>query len=165
MLKRHANIACDCDIPKNNTFVLRNGEVLTMQDEKITLSNEKVPAGDVYVDGNRIGDVKASIIKERQIMATDGIIIVIINLENNKLVNKPIISTRGFVLVNENEELLAEMENEAYEAIKNKLHKNINYADLKSDVQSAIAAYALEKTGRKPIILPVIMEIKKKSTK
>ena len=168
MLKQHANIACDCDIPKNNTFVLKNGEVLIMKNEKITLSSEKVPAGDVYVDGNRVGDVRASIIKERQIMATDGIIIVIVNLNtnNNTLVNKPTISTRGFVLVNENEELLAEIENVAFEATKSKLTKNVNYADLKAEIQSAITAYAYEKTGRKPIVLPVIMEIKKKiSTK
>jgi mRNA degradation ribonuclease J1/J2 len=78
-----------------------------MKNEKIILSDEKISAGDVYVDGNRIGDIRASIIKERQIMANDGIIIVIVNLDitNNKLINKPIISTRGFVLVNENEEL------------------------------------------------------------
>ena len=166
MLKHHADIACDCDIPKKNTFVLRNGEVLNMKNEEVTLSGEKVPAGDVYVDGNRVGDIKVPIIRERQIMATDGIIIAIINLDvnTNKLVNKPLISTRGFVLVNENEELLSEMENVALEAVESKLKKNINYADLKSEIQSAIAAYALEKTGRKPIILPVIMEVKKKNT-
>ena len=167
MLKRHANIACDCDIPKNNTFVLKNGDVLIMKDEKITLSDEKVPAGDIYVDGSRVGNVRASIIKERQIMATDGIIIIIINLDttNNKLISKPTISTRGFVLVNENEELLAEMENVVLKAMKGKIKKNINFADLKSDIQSAVTSYAFEKTGRKPIVLPVIMEIKAKVAK
>ena len=164
MLKHHANIACDCDIPRNNTFVLKNGDVLYMKNEKVTLSDEKIPASDIYVDGNRIGDIRASIIKERQIMANDGIIIVIVNLDitNNKLINKPIISTRGFVLVNENEELLSELENIAEKAVLAKLKKNINYADLKSEIISAITPYAFEKTGRKPIVLPVIMEIKKK---
>lgn len=167
MLKQHANIAHDCDIPKNNTFVLRNGEVLVMKDEKVTLSDEKVPANDIYVDGNRIGNVKASMIKERQIMATDGIIIVIVNLDaaTNKLICKPTITTRGFVLVNENEELLSELENIAEESLKGKLKKNINYADLKAEIVSAITPYAFSKTGRKPIVLPVIMEVKKKSNK
>ena len=167
MLKRHANIACDCDIPKNNTFVLKNGEVLIMKNEKITLSDEKVPAGDVYVDGSRVGNVRASIIKERQIMATDGIIIVIVNLDttNHKLIGTPTISTRGFVLVNENEELLTEMENVVLDAMKGKINRNINFADLKADIQSAVTSYAFEKTGRKPIVLPVIMEIKAKIEK
>ena len=164
MLKQHANIACDCDIPKSNTFVLKNGDVLNMKSEKITIAQETFPASDIYVDGNRIGDIRASIIKERQIMANDGIIIVIANLDinSNKLINKPIISTRGFVLVNENEELLNEIELIAEKAINHKLSKNINYADLKSEIIAAITPFAYEKTGRKPIVLPVIMEVKKK---
>lgn len=165
MLKKHADIANMCDIPKKNTFVLKNGDVLYMKDEKITLSDEKIPASDIYVDGNRIGNVKSSIIKERQIMANDGIIIVIINLDvkNNKLVNKPIIATRGFVLVNENEELLSEFEEAAYNTIQSKITKNLNYSDLKQEVAAVITSLAYEKTGGKPIVLPVIMEVNKKA--
>lgn len=165
MLKQHANLAHDCDIPKENTFVLKNGDVLYMKDEKVTISNEKFPANDIYVDGNRIGDVRGSIIKERQIMANDGIIIVIANLDitNSKLLSKPIISTRGFVLVNENETLMKELENVAEQAIKSKLTKELNFAEIKSEIISMITPYAFEKTGRKPIVLPVIMEVKKRA--
>lgn len=165
MLKKHANIAVDCGIQKDNTFVLKNGDVLEMVDEKITLSNQAIQASDIYVDGNRIGEVRSSIIKERQIMANDGIIIVIANLDinTNKLIAKPIITTRGFVLVNDNEALLNELEMIAFKAINSKLNKNINYADLKSEIISALTPFVYEKTGRKPIILPVIMDIKKKA--
>ncbi|MBQ4634053.1 MAG: ribonuclease J [Bacilli bacterium] len=164
MLKKHANIATDCGIPKNNTFVLKNGDVLIMKDEKITLSDLTIPASDIYVDGNRIGEIRNSIIKERQIMANDGIIIVIANLDvnSNHLLNKPIITTRGFVLVNDNEELLNELEFIAEKAINSKLGKNINYVDIKSEIISTLTPFVYEKTGRRPIILPVIMDIKKK---
>lgn len=164
MLKKHANIATDCGLPKNNTFVLKNGDVLLMKDEQVTLSDQTIPASDIYVDGNRIGEIRSSIIKERQIMANDGIIIVIANLDvnANKLITKPIITTRGFVLVNDNEELLNELELIAEKAINSKISKNINYADIKSEIISALTPYVFEKTGRKPIILPVIMDIKKK---
>ena len=164
MLKKHANIATDCGIPKNNTFVLKNGDVLIMKDEKITLSDLTIPASDIYVDGNRIGEIRNSIIKERQIIANDGIIIVIANLDvnSNHLLNKPIITTRGFVLVNDNEELLNELEFIAEKAINSKLGKNINYVDIKSEIISTLTPFVYEKTGRRPIILPVIMDIKKK---
>lgn len=164
MLKKHANIATDCGLPKNNTFVLKNGDVLLMKDEQVTLSDQTIPASDIYVDGNRIGEIRSSIIKERQIMANDGIIIVIANLDvnANKLITKPIITTRGFVLVNDNEELLNELEFIAEKAINSKISKNINYADIKSEIISTLTPYVFEKTGRKPIILPVIMDIKKK---
>ena len=164
MLKKHANIATDCGLPKNNTFVLKNGDVLLMKDEKITLSDQTLPASDIYVDGNRIGEVRSSIIKERQIMANDGIIIVIANIDinSNKLLNNPTITTRGFVLVNDNEELLNELESIAEKAINSKISKNINYADIKSEIITLLTPYVFEKTGRKPIILPVIMDVKKK---
>ena len=164
MLKKHANIATDCGLPKNNTFVLKNGDVLLMKDEKIILSDQTLPASDIYVDGNRIGEVRSSIIKERQIMANDGIIIVIANIDINcnKLLNKPTITTRGFVLVNDNEKLLSELECIAEKAINSKISKNINYTDIKSEIITLLTPFVYEKTGRKPIILPVIMDVKKK---
>lgn len=161
MLKRHADIGVLCGVPKNNTFVLGNGEVLSMRKGVIKKAG-LVPAEDVYVDGNRIGDLGAAVIKDRKTMANDGIIIVIANINTNKaaLLGKVNVITRGFVLINENEELLKEIENVSKSAIKNKLHKPVNYADIKSEIISSISNYAYEKTGRKPIVLPVIMDIK-----
>lgn len=161
MLKRHADIGVLCGIPKNNTFVLGNGEVLSMRKGVIKKAG-LVPAEDIYVDGNRIGDLGAAVIKDRKAMANDGIIIVIANINTSKaaLLGKVNVITRGFVLINENEELLKEIEIVSKKAIKNKLHKPVNYSDIKSEIISSISNYAYEKTGRKPIILPVIMDIK-----
>lgn len=162
MLKAHADLAVLCDIPKENTFILGNGEVLSMYKGVVT-KDGLVQAGDVYVDGNRIGDVGAAVIKDRKIMANDGIIVVIANIDtkNGKLLGKVNITTRGFVLVNENEELLRSLEAISKKAILSKLDNTVNYAEIKNEITNTITAYTYEKTGRKPIILPVIMDIKK----
>ncbi len=167
MLKRHADIAALCDIPKENTFVLQNGEVLSMK-KGVIKKGGLIQAGDTYVDGNRIGDVSTSIIRDRKIMASDGIIIIIASIDATKpsLLGKVNISTRGFVLVNENIELLNELEGVARKTILQGLHKPVNYAEIKSDLISNIQNQAFIKTGRRPIILPVIMDVKSsKNTK
>lgn len=162
MLKKHTDIAVDCGIPRENTFILENGEVLSIYKGKITKA-ESVQAGDVYVDGNRIGDVGNAVMKDRKIMANDGIVVVIANIDTNKnvLLGKPNITTRGFVLVNENQDLINDLEDVATEAINSKLSNHINYTDIKNEIISILTPFIYEKTGRKPIILPVIMNIKK----
>lgn len=162
MLKKHADLGVLCDIPKENTFVLNNGDVLSMYKGAIR-KDGYIQAGDIYVDGNRIGEVGNAVIKDRNIMANDGIVVVIANIDmnNKKLLNKPNITTRGFVLVNENEELLKNLEFISKKAIENKMKEKVNYTEIKSEIISNLTSYIYEKTGRKPIILPVIMNIKK----
>ncbi|HHX17083.1 MAG TPA: ribonuclease J [Mollicutes bacterium] len=163
MLKAHADLATECDIPKENTFVLDNGDVLALTKDGIK-RNGTVPASDVYVDGNRIGDVGSAVIKDRHIMSNDGILVVIANIDINKneLIGNTNITTRGFVLVNENGELLSRIEYMANQIIKvNLKNKKINYADLKQQIISEVYPFVLEETGRKPLILPVFMEIKR----
>lgn len=162
MLKHHADLAISCDVPKENNFVLENGDVLSMYKGKIVKAG-KVPAEDIYVDGNRIGDVGSIVIKDRNIMANDGIIVVIANVDTktNTLLGRVNITTRGFVQINENEELLKTLENVAKAAILTKLDKQINYTDIKSEIVTNLSSYVFNKTGRKPIILPVIMDIKR----
>lgn len=162
MLKRHTDLAVECDIPRENTFVLGNGDVLVLKKGKIT-KGTPVQAGDIYVDGNRIGEISNAVMKDRKIMSSDGIVVVIANIDmtNNELLGTPNITTRGFVLVNENIELLKELEMISKKAILSKLKKHINYSEVKSEIIYQLSNYILEKTGRKPIILPVIMDIKK----
>ena len=163
MLKTHADLAISCGIPKENTFVLENGEILEMVKGKITKSEEKLPAEDVYVDGNRIGNVGSTVMKDRKTMASDGIVVVIANIDtnNNKLLGNPNITTRGFVLVNDNIELLKQLEEIVKQAINKKIKNHVNYNEVKSEIITELSEYILDKTGRKPIILPVIMDIKK----
>ena len=162
MLKKHADIGVMCGMPKENTFVLGNGEMLSIN-KGVVKRGEIIQAEDVYVDGNRIGDVSTAVMKDRKIMANDGIIIVIANIDTNKtsLLGNPNIITRGFVLVNENEQLLKNLEKISKTAIISKLKAPINYNDIKQEIINSISSYAFTKTGRKPIVLPVIMDIKK----
>lgn len=162
MLKSHADLAVDCDIPKENTFVLGNGDIVSITKGVAKLAGS-IQANDIYVDGNRIGDVSSAVIRDRKIMSSDGIVVVISNIDtiNNKLLGTPNITTRGFVLVNENEELLKKLEEISKTAINSKLSSQINYADIKNEIITQLSSYIFDKTGRKPIILPVIMDIKK----
>lgn len=164
MLKRHADIGVLCGIPKENTFVLGNGDILSMYKGKIKRAGS-IPADDIYVDGNRIGDIGAAVIKDRKIMSNDGIIVVIVNIDVNKkqILGRINITTRGFVQVNENEELLRNLEIVSKKAIQEKLKGYLNYSDIKNEIITKLSSYTYEKTGRKPIILPVIMDIKKVS--
>mgnify|MGYP000955376269 CR=1 FL=1 len=163
MLKRHAELGVDCGIPKENTFVLGNGDVLNINKGVVT-RGESVIANDIYVDGNRIGDVGGAVIKDRKIMASDGIVVVITNIDitNKQLLTNPNITTRGFVLVNENEALLKKLEEISKSAILSKLNSNVGFSDIKAEIITQLSSYIYEQTGRKPIILPVIMDIKRK---
>ena len=165
MLKTHCDIATLCDVPKNNTFILENGDVLSISKDKITKSG-KVVAGDVYVDGSRIGDVGNVVIKDRKLMSSNGILVVIANvdLEEKKLLATPMVTTRGYILVNENELLIKQIEKNSARIIINKLkNKNISYNELKQEIINGLMPFLSNKTGRIPIILPIIMNINTKN--
>ena len=163
MLKKHANIGIDCGIPKENTFILKNGEMLILKDHVITKGTEVVPGEDIYVDGNRIGEVGSVVLRDRKIMSNDGILVVIanINMKTRKLLIKPNITTRGFIMVNENEELIKEIESIAEDAINSSLKTKDGITDIKTNIINSLNDFTYEKTGRKPIILPVIVDINK----
>lgn len=162
MLKTHCDLAISCDVPKDNTFILGNGDVLNLTKEKV-FKEGKVPADDIYVDGSRIGDVGSTVIKDRKLMSNNGILVVIANIDitNKKLLTKPMVTTRGYILVNENEALIKEIEKNASIIIENKLkNKMVNYNDIKNEIITGLMPFLSEKTGRVPIILPIIMDIK-----
>ena len=140
---------------------MQNGEMLSILNGKVK-RDKSFACYDVYVDGNRIGDIGSVVIKDRKIMARDGILVLVCNLDLKKklLLGKVTIATRGFILVNENEALIKQIENKATEIIIKELqNKKLSYSDLKTNVINEVNSYIIEKTGRKPIILPVIMDI------
>lgn len=161
MLKKHGEIATKCGVDPNNILICENGSVVTMKDGKV-FKNGTVPAGDVYVDGSRIGDVGSVVIKDRKLMSHDGILIAILNINTltRKLLVKPNVTARGFVMVNENQELMNRIEDKIAETVTNHLSKSIySYTDLKNQIILELLPYINELTGRRPIILPVIMEV------
>ena len=163
MLKTHSDLATLCNIPKQNTFILNNGDVLIMNKDGIKKQGH-VTAGDIYVDGSRIGDVSNIVIKDRKLMSNNGILAVIVNIDskNKKLLNNPLVTTRGYILVNESHELIKEIEMAAKNIIIKKLKdKNYNYSEVKNEIINNLMPLCEEKTGRIPIILPIIMDIRK----
>ena len=141
---------------------MRNGDVLELKKHEAVM-NKKVPAGDVYVDGSRIGDIGSVVIKDRKLMSNDGILVTIINIDpkTRELLIKPNITTRGFILVNENVELIHEIENKVSEIVRNSLANGYNYINLKNQIILELNPFINTLTGRRPIILPVIMEVKR----
>ena len=164
MLKTHTDLATLCDIPKQNTFILNNGDILEISKD-IIKKRGHVQAGDIYVDGSRIGDVSNIIIKDRVLMSNNGILAIVVNTDskNRKLLSNPIVTTRGYILVNESIELIKEIEQYAKNIIIKKLkEKDTTFNDIKAVLINDLREILSEKTGRIPIILPIIMDIKRK---
>ena len=162
MLKSHADIANMCGIPKDHIFILDNGDSLMLDNGNITIG-EKIKMDEVYIDGNRVGEVATQVLRDRKIMASDGILVIVSNIDmkNKKLLTKPTIVTRGFIQVNENESLIKMLEMKASLLITSKLKEQTNFQDIKSFLQTNINSYIMELTGRKPIILSIILDIKR----
>ena len=161
MLKRHAEIAQECGIPEENTFVLNNGDVLSIY-KGVIKRDGSVPANDIYVDGNRLGDVSNSVMRDRRSMSNDGIVIACATICNDRLLTRPNITTRGFVTVNESEDILKNLENICSNIVLKSIKKNKN--DIKADIITNLSNYIKTETGRNPIILPIITEIEEKVT-
>ncbi len=163
MLKRHAKLAMDCGMPKENTFVLDNGDILEIDKGKIKKSHS-IEVTETYVDGNRIGDISGAVLNDRKIMANDGILVIILNInfDEKKIVAKPLVTTRGFILISENEELIKKIEKLALNvAIRKLKDPKSTYNDMKAELTKEITAFTKEETGRRPIVLPVILNIKR----
>ncbi len=162
MLKKHADLGVMCDIPRRNTFILENGEVLSL-DKGVLSRDGKVQAGEVYVDGSRIGDVGSAVIKDRILMSTNGILVIIANIDmqNKALMGVPAITTRGYIIVNENTDLIKDIQHSAEIIINRELKKSsFNSNDLKVEIINGLIPILSDKTGRVPIILPIVMGIK-----
>ena len=161
MLKQHADLAVDCDIPRENIFICKNGDVIEMTKDEVRMG-KRVSSGDIYVDGSRVGDIGSVVIKDRQLMSRDGILVAIININpiTRELLIKPNITTRGFVLVNENAELITKIEEKVTEIVTKAIKMTYNYVDLKNQIILELSPFINELTGRRPIILPVIMEVR-----
>ncbi len=162
MLAGHVELAKQCDVPEENTFINKNGDIIAIKDGEVYRKGA-IPINDIYVDGNRIGDVGLTIIKDRKIMSTDGVLIVILNLdvEHKKMLIEPNVTTRGFVIVNDNQELIKQIQDKVNSIALNELEKdNFSLTDLKNRIILEINAYVIELTGRRPIIIPMILNIK-----
>lgn len=160
-LKAQAKIARELGVPKENIFILRSGEVLELTEEKAQITGN-VPVGDILVDGLGVGDVGNIVLRDRQHLAEDGILIVVLGLDGatDELVSGPDIVSRGFVYVRESDELMDEARIVVNEAVEGCLSRGIaDWGKLKSSIKDSLGEYVWRKTKRRPMILPIIMEI------
>ena len=161
MLKKHTEIGVLCGVAPENPFICTNGDVIELLNGEVRRGGT-VQAGDIYVDGSRVGDIGSVVIKDRKLMSQDGILITILNINTltRKLLLKPNVTARGFVLVNENQELMQKIERKISEVVNASLTKApYSYTDLKNQIILELLPFINNLTGRKPIILPVIMEV------
>ncbi len=160
-LKAQAKIATDLGIEKENVFILSSGDVLELCDESAIVTG-KVQVGTILVDGLGVGDVGNIVLRDRQHLAEDGIMIVVMGFDraSNEIVSGPDIVSRGFVYVRESDELMDEARRVVDEAIEKCISRHVtDWGKIKSITKDALSEYIWKKTKRRPMILPIIMDI------
>ena len=157
----HAQLAQTMGIPKENIFLLSSGDVLSISDEKAEVV-DSVPAQGILVDGLGVGDVGNIVLRDRQHLSENGLIIVVLTLEkySNQLLAGPDIVSRGFVYVRESENLMEEAREVVYEAVEKCLSRNSSdWGRIKNEIKDSLSDYLWKKMKRNPMILPIIMEV------
>lgn len=160
-LKAQAGIAASLGIPKENIFLLSSGDVLELCDESAKVVDH-VHTGAILVDGLGVGDVGNIVLRDRQHLAEDGIMIVVMTLErySNQLLAGPDIVSRGFVYVRESEDLMGEAKAIVEKAVGDCLDRGVSdWGKLKNVIKDSLSDYIWKKTKRNPMILPIIMEV------
>lgn len=160
-LVQHARLARELGMPKENIFISENGQILEFTRDKGQVAG-KVTAGMVMVDGLGVGDVGNIVLRDRRQLSQDGILIVIVtmNKQTHRVVSGPDIVSRGFVYVRESEALMDEATARVQQALDRCEDEKVKeWAAIKSNVRDALGRYLFEKTRRRPMILPIIMEV------
>ena len=164
MLKINADISASLGMPREKIIIPDNGSIIEIKDgDKIQMLKEKAPSGLVMVDGFSIGDVQEVVIRDRQMLAQDGMFVIIasINTVTCKLKKSPDIISRGFVYLRESQELLTETRHIIKKTIEQSASgmKPIDFDYVKSQVTDAISKYLFQKTAKKPMVIPVIIGV------
>ena len=159
-MKAQADIAAALGIPKDNIFILHSGDVLELDEKKAEISGH-VPCGSILVDGLGVGDVGNIVLRDRQHLAEDGILIVVLTLErfSNQLLSGPDIVSRGFVYVRESEGLMEEARHVVEDAITDCMDRHVSdWGKIKNVIKDSLSDFLWKRTKRSPMILPIIME-------
>ncbi|ELK40170.1 ribonuclease J [Brevibacillus agri] len=161
MLKMHSLLAEQVGIPEENIFLLDNGDTVEISGGRARYG-PKVHAGNVLIDGLGVGDVGNIVLRDRKLLSQDGILVVVVTLskQNGTILSGPDIISRGFVYVRESEELLDEANRIVTQTLVKCMEENVNeWSSLKNNVKESLGRYLYEQTRRRPMILPIIMEV------
>jgi ribonuclease J len=160
-LKQHADLAMKLGMPSKHILIADNGDVVELSRDSIR-KNGTVVSGQVFVDGLGVGDVGNIVLRDRKHLSQDGILTVVVTIEkeSGSVIAGPDIISRGFVYVRESEDLMEEAKELVRDVLKDCEEKHITeWANIKSNVKEVLRTFLYEKTKRKPMILPIIMEI------
>lgn len=164
MLKIHGDTAIKMGVDKNNVFILENGDVFGINKEGAK-NLGKVPTSNIYIDGSDLSGLENSIIKERKLLSEEGLVSVVltIDVKNKKIVSIPSLISRGFIYVKGNEELTNKIVNLTFELSNKEIanSKELNILSLKNTLSDSLSKFIYNETERKPVIMPIIMEINK----
>lgn len=165
MLKAHKKVALSCGIPEENIYIPERGDVIELSSGRIR-SADRVPAGNTLIDGIGIGDVGNIVLRDRRLLSQDGVLIVVVTLNKaeRKIAAGPEIISRGFVYVRESEKLMADSSALVREIVeKNVAKEAFDWNSMKQDIRDSLNQYLFDKTKRRPMIMPIIMEVKNKA--
>lgn len=161
MLKQHASLAESVGIPKENIFIVDNGDTVEVENG-LARKGPKVQAGNILIDGLGVGDVGNIVLRDRKLLSQDGILMVVVTLSKQEgvILSGPDIISRGFVYVRESEGLLDEANKIVINTLNKLMSENVNeWSSLKTHVKEALGRFLYEQTRRRPMILPIIMEV------
>ncbi|NHM29851.1 ribonuclease J [Neobacillus terrae] len=164
MLKAHMKVAQACGIPSENIYIAEKGEVIEIKDGKM-MPGGKVLSGNVLIDGIGVGDVGNIVLRDRRLLSQDGILIVVVTLSKKEknIVAGPEIISRGFVYVRESEKLMDDSVKLVRDVVeKNVAKESFDWSSLKQEMRDELNRFLFEKTKRRPMIMPIIMEVAEK---
>lgn len=162
-LQAHAELALEVGILPENIYIVKRGDIMHLSEDQGFLHEGTVPAGDVMIDGNAIGDVGNIVLRDRKVLSEDGIFIVAItvNKKERKIVSKARVNTRGFVYVKKSRDILTESADIVNATVENYLAgDSFDWGELKGAVRDDVAKFLFDQTKRRPAILPVVMEVR-----
>jgi ribonuclease J len=162
LLRENAEVAYSMGWEEDNVFVADNGQVIEMFKEEAQMTKEKVPTDYVFVDGLGVGDVSQVVLRDRQALADDGIVVAIVQVQHKtgKIVGMPDIVSRGFVHMKENRQLIQETRKMIKKLVDNKDPQSLADTDhIKQQVRDELGKFLFKKTERRPMIMPVVMEV------
>lgn len=163
MLMQHRQSAMELGIPKENIFVCANGDVLLLRNHEVIQSDWRYQGDDIYVDGNDISGLSTAVLKDRRILADNGLVAVIVPIDSstNSLLSRPVIVSRGFVFLKDSQALIKEAEFIVANALNARMKERTTFADIKNCIRSSLEPYLYKKTHRNPIVIPVILNSRK----
>ncbi len=159
MLLHHGRTARDTGIPEENIFICANGDILIMRNHKVLPSNWRFQGDDIYVDGNDISGLSTAVLKDRRILAENGLVAVVIAIDSkiNKLLAPPVIVSRGFVFIKDSQALMKEASFIVGKSLEERMKEKTTFGELKNCVRSTLEPFLYKKTHRNPIVIPVII--------